>query len=79
MALQGTIDTFPLAEVLQLLCTANKSGRLTLDGDRGTGVLWVTDGSLIGGEVGGRSVDAPAHLVFELLRFGYLLPFHRGE
>ncbi len=70
MALQGTLDTFALPDVLRLLAATKKSGRLRLTGPRGTGVV-----SVIGGSIG--VIDAPAapHAVepvdalFELLRF----------
>ena len=68
VALQGTIDAFPLTDVLQLLSSSSKSGRLLLEGDRGRAELWIDEGSVVGG-------DAPLHrpgaaqLVFELLRF----------
>ena len=35
MALQGTIETFALPEVLRLLGSGAKTGRLRLSGDRG--------------------------------------------
>ena len=69
MALQGTIETFPLTDVLTLLGSSSKTGRLELTGDRGTGWLWVDGGSVVGGSVGERVMDDPARLVFELLRF----------
>lgn len=70
MALQGTIDSFPLTDVLTLLGTSAKTGRLVVEGDRGTATLWVAEGRIIGGEVGGRELDDGATVVFELLRFG---------
>lgn len=70
MALQGTIDTFPLTDVLTLLASSKKSGRLVLDGDRGRASLWITDGEVVGGEVLGAGEGATAaSLLFELLRF----------
>lgn len=70
MALQGTLDTFALPDVLRLLAATKKSGRLRITGDRGTGSV-----SVDGGEVG--TIEAPhaPHVVdatdalFELLRF----------
>lgn len=70
MALQGTIDSFPLTDVLTLLGTSAKTGRLVVDGDRGSATLWVGAGRIVGGEVGGRELDDAATVVFELLRFG---------
>ena len=68
MALQGTIDAFPLTDVLQLLSSASKSGRLLLEGDRGRAELWIEEGSVVGGDAGAVTSGA-AQLVFELLRF----------
>lgn len=67
MALQGTLDTFALADLVRLLATTSKTGELVIDGDRGTGRLWFADGILVGGEPAGEggSVDA----LFALLRF----------
>lgn len=50
MALQGTLDTFALADVLRLLANTHKSGRLELAGDRGHGRVWLGEGQLVGGE-----------------------------
>ena len=69
MALQGTIDSFPLIDVLQLLSSSSKTGRLELVGDRGRGALWVTDGQLVAGSLASRPVGNPAAAVWELLRF----------
>lgn len=68
MALQGTIDAFPLTDVLQLLSASTRSGRLMLDGDRGHADLWLDEGSVVGGESAAPS-DSAALLVFEMLRF----------
>ena len=70
MALQGTIDSFPLTDVLTLLSTSKKSGRLVLDGDRGSASLWITDGDVIGGDMVGGAGATAASLLFEMLRFG---------
>lgn len=67
MALQGTIDAFPLTDVLQLL-SSSKTGRLVLDGDRGRAELWIESGDVVGTDAAARSGDG-AELVFELLRF----------
>lgn len=66
MALQGTLDTFELPDVLRLLASTKKSGRLHLHGDRGDGDVWLTDGQVIGVEAGGAAEVADA--LFELLR-----------
>ena len=70
MALQGTIDSFPLTDVLTLLSTSKKSGRLALDGDRGSAALWITDGEVIGGDMAAGVGATAASLLFEMLRFG---------
>src|SRR5688572_20071068 len=66
MALQGTLDTFELPDVLRLLASTRKSGRLHLRSDRGDGDVWLTDGQVVGVEAGGAA-DVPSAL-FELLR-----------
>ena len=53
MALQGTIDAFPVVDVLQLLAGSRKTGRLIVEGDRSTAQLFVVDGSATGGGVQG--------------------------
>lgn len=68
MALQGTIDAFPLVDVVQLLGTSRKTGRLTVDGDRGTGRIWVVDGELVAAEHRGSAVDDGVVALAELLR-----------
>lgn len=70
MALQGTLDTFALADVLQLLATTSKTGCLRLEGPRGTGTVHVEGGQL----VAVAAAHAPlateaADALFELLRF----------
>jgi Domain of unknown function (DUF4388) len=71
LALQGTLDTFSLPDVLKLLATTSKTGRLRIDGDRGQGSVWLRDGRVVDADAD-RAVDgAPtAEVVFELLRFG---------
>lgn len=67
MALQGTIDAFPLTDVLSLLAASAKSGSLALDGDRGRSELWIENGEVVGASSGtGAGAEL---LVFELLRF----------
>ena len=71
MALQGTLDTFSLPDVLRLLATTGKTGCLHVDGDRGRGQVWIDDGSLVAAKaeraLGEPSID---EVVFEMLRFG---------
>ena len=70
MALQGTLDTFALADVLRLLATTAKTGRLRVEGDRGHGDVWLRDGTVMASSAE-RAIDgAPSEeIVFELLRF----------
>lgn len=71
MALQGSIDTFALDDVLRLVAGTGKTGRLTLVGSRGRGELLVLDGRLLDGSVSTDERVGDLHeLVFELLRFG---------
>jgi hypothetical protein len=69
VALQGTIDAFPLTDVLQLLASSSKSGRLLLDGDRGRSALWIDQGSVTGCEGSGAAAPSAAVAVMEMLRF----------
>ncbi len=69
VALQGTIDTFPLTDVLALLETSAKSGQLTLTGTRGSGQIWLDDGSIHGGTLDRDDTLTADRLLFELLRF----------
>jgi hypothetical protein len=70
LALQGSLDTFSLPDVLRLLATTTKTGRLRLEGDRGQGNVWLRDGSVVDA-VADRAVEgAPTEeVIFELLRF----------
>lgn len=69
MALQGTIDAFPLTDVLQLLASSSKSGRLLLDGDRGRKALWIEQGSVTGADASTPPSSSAAVAVMEMLRF----------
>lgn len=69
MALQGTIDAFPLTDVLQLLSSSARSGHLHLEGDRGRASLSIEGGAVVGG-LGGRAGSSSAALmVMDMLRF----------
>ncbi len=71
MALQGDLDTLALPDLLRLLAGSAKSGRLELEGDRGTGVALLYDGGVVGGDVqAAPHATDPVDLIFELLRFG---------
>jgi hypothetical protein len=71
LALQGTLDTFSLPDVLRLLATTSKTGRLRIEGDRGRGSVWLSDGGVVDADAD-RTSDGTAvdEVVFELLRFG---------
>lgn len=72
--LQGTLDTFELGDVLTLLATTGKSGRLHLNGDRGTGSLWFEGGEVVAATAANVPAEVdPTDVLFELLRYG------RGE
>lgn len=69
MALQGTIETFALPDVLRLLASTGKTGCLRLDGARGTGRVWVEDGRVVASEAStAPRAEGLADAVFELLR-----------
>ncbi len=68
--LQGSLDDFALDEVLGLLASTSKSGRLRLSGNRGTGSLWLDKGSLTAAEASKIPGKAGVEdVVFEMLRF----------
>ncbi len=70
MALQGSIDTFALDDVLRLVASTSKTGRLTLTGTRGTGEVAVSEGQVVGIDVSTDARSTELHeLVFELMRF----------
>ena len=52
MALQGALDAFALADVLQLLGTTRKTGRLVVRSARGVGGVWLDGGAV-------SAVEAP--------------------
>lgn len=66
MALQGTLDTFSLPDVLRLLASTRKTGRLQLSGDRGTGDVWLDDGAVVAVAAAGTADLSDG--LFELLR-----------
>jgi hypothetical protein len=70
VALQGTLDTFALADVLRLLATTAKTGRLRVEGDRGQGSVWLRDGTVMASSAERAIEGAPSEeVLFELLRF----------
>jgi hypothetical protein len=70
LALQGTLDTFSLPDVLRLLATTSKTGRLRIEGDRGRGSVWLAEGGIADADAD-RVIDGTPtdEIVFELLRF----------
>jgi hypothetical protein len=70
VALQGTIETFALPDVLRLLASTKKSGELRLTGDRGAGSVWVASGEIVKSEAAGAPhAQGPVDVLFEMLRF----------
>ncbi len=70
MALQGTLDTFSLPDVLRLLATTSKTGRLRIEGDRGRGSVWLAEGGIADADADRVIAGTPTdEVVFELLRF----------
>jgi Domain of unknown function (DUF4388) len=70
LALQGTLDTFSLPDVLRLLATTSKTGRLRIEGDRGQGSVWMSGGGIVDADAD-RAIDGTPidEVVFELMRF----------
>lgn len=71
MALQGTLDTFALPDVLRLLASTRKVGRLRVSGEDGSGSLWLDAGEIVGHELLVRGVNGltAVEVLFNLLRF----------
>jgi DNA-binding transcriptional ArsR family regulator len=70
VALQGTIETFALPDVMRLLASTKKTGCLRLSGSRGNGSVWVDNGTIVASEASGaRHATTPVDVFFELLRF----------
>ncbi|MEQ8839683.1 MAG: DUF4388 domain-containing protein [Acidimicrobiales bacterium] len=71
MALSGTLDTFALPDVLRLLASTAKTGRLRITGDRGSGSVWVDSGEVVATELASAVTQSPsnAEVIFGLLRF----------
>jgi hypothetical protein len=69
VALQGTLDTFALPDVLRLLATTRKTGRLLVRGNRGDGSVWIDSGSVVGANAASLAPSStPGEVIFELLR-----------
>jgi len=59
-----------MADVLRLLGSSAKSGRLIVNGDRGTANLWLVAGQIVGGGSPTQLSDDIVDVVFDILRFG---------
>ncbi len=70
MALQGTLETFSVPEVLRLLSGTRKTGLLALEGDRGAGNVWLLDGRIVGARSDHEQGEKIEAVLFDLLRFG---------
>jgi hypothetical protein len=68
MALQGTLDTFELPDVLRLLASTKKTGCLVLRSERGEGSVWLDDGRVLAVEAPGLPGVDPGEGLFDLLR-----------
>jgi len=66
VSLQGTLDSFPVPEILRFLGAGKKTGRLVVNGPRGGGDVWLDDGSVVA--IATANVDDPPAALFELLR-----------
>ncbi|MCC6437604.1 MAG: DUF4388 domain-containing protein [Acidimicrobiales bacterium] len=70
MSLQGSIETFAIADVLRLLAATSKSGRLHVQGPSRAGTVWVDNARILGAESPSTPHAAgPADILFQLLRF----------
>ncbi len=71
MSLQGSIETFAIADVLRLLAATSKSGRLHVQGASRAGTVWVDGGRILAAESPSTPhVEGPVDVLFQLLRFG---------
>jgi hypothetical protein len=69
VALQGTLDTFGLPDVLRLLASTRKTGRLRITGDRSAGSVWLDGGAVVAGTATTSAASTElAYVVFDLLR-----------
>jgi hypothetical protein len=68
VALQGTLDTFSVPDVLRLLASTRKQGRLLLSGTRGEGSVWLDDGRVVDVTVPAAPEVGMADALFEILR-----------
>ena len=70
MALQGTLETFSVPEVLRLLSGTRKTGLLALEGDRGVGNVWLHEGRIVSALSDHEQGERVEAVLFDLLRFG---------
>ncbi len=75
MSLQGTLDTFSVADVLPVLERGTKTGALRVRGETGSGILHLVDGRLVGAESEALrgAVATDAELRVRLLDVGFVL------
>lgn len=66
MSLQGSLEGFPLPDVLALLASTKKRGELRVSGHAGAGRVWMADGAVVAAEAG--SARVPVDVLFRLLR-----------
>ncbi len=68
--LQGSLDNFTIPEILGLLASTTKTGRLKISGDRGTGSIWCEDGKLQYAEASKLAgINTIDDVMLELLRY----------
>jgi hypothetical protein len=69
VALQGTLDTFALPDVLRLLASTAKTGCLRVSSSRGEGQVWFEAGAVVAAEsLTPLPTTAPVEVLCELLR-----------
>src|SRR5947209_4769189 len=66
VSLQGSLEGFPLPDVLTLLASTKNRGELRVAGQQGAGRVWIADGAVVGAEAGSSRV--PVDVLFRLLR-----------
>ncbi len=71
MALSGTLDTFSLPDVMRLLASTMKSGRLGVLSPSGSGNVWLGNGDVVAAEVDGDLTVEPTYgeVLFHLMRW----------
>lgn len=65
-ALQGSIDSFPVADVLALLASTGHTGALDVSGNGTSSRVFLDAGAVVAAEAGGP--EAPVEVVAEMLR-----------